>query len=108
PPVVIALGRVALEALKKISGHSLTLKHSAGCLHNWNSRRLGVLYHPGPRTAIHRPWKLQLEDAEKLGLSAMMFLRKKHTVHTGNRSEFLAELLERTKGKRLPFDRAAE
>ncbi len=73
PTLVIALGRVALEALNKIDAHGLTLKDSVGCLHDWNGRRLGVLYHPGPRTAIHRPWKLQLEDAYNLARLATRF-----------------------------------
>ncbi|HLY61005.1 MAG TPA: uracil-DNA glycosylase [Terriglobia bacterium] len=74
PTVVIALGRVALEALDKIDEHTLTLKDSVGRLHEWNDRQLGVLYHPGPRTTVHRPWKLQLEDAQKLARSAMRFV----------------------------------
>jgi uracil-DNA glycosylase family 4 len=103
PTVVIALGRVALEALKRIDGHGLSLKESGGRLHSWNGRHLGVLYHPGPRTAIHRPWKLQLEDAKKLGLSASFLAKKKNHFHGASKSDFLLELIERTKGRRLPI-----
>jgi uracil-DNA glycosylase family 4 len=74
PAVVIALGRVALEVLKMVSSHDLTLRESVGRLHFWNERRLGVLYHPGPRSAVHRSWKLQLEDATGLAESAMSAL----------------------------------
>ena len=70
PRVVIALGRVALQALNRINEHGLTLRDSVGHLHNWNGRRLGVLYHPGPRTAVHRSWELQLEDADKVARAA--------------------------------------
>lgn len=70
PRVVIALGRVALQALNRINEHGLTLRDSVGHLHNWNGRRLGVLYHPGPRTAVHRSWELQLQDADKLARAA--------------------------------------
>lgn len=74
PNVVVALGRVALDALSKIEEHGLTLKNSCGHLHKWNGRRLGVLYHPGPRTMVHRPWKLQLEDAHNLAQSVTRLL----------------------------------
>jgi uracil-DNA glycosylase len=67
PRVVVALGRVALEALKAVAPHDFTLKVDVAAPRTWGSRQLIVLYHPGPRTAIHRSWKLQLEDAQLVG-----------------------------------------
>ena len=66
PAFVIALGRVALNALSLISGHSVRLRDSAGRIAPWFGRNLGVLYHPGPRSAVHRSWRTQLRDARTL------------------------------------------
>jgi uracil-DNA glycosylase family 4 len=74
PVVVVALGRVALEGLKLVASHNLKLKLSAGRVFSWNKRMLGVLYHPGPRTVIHRSWKRQLTDARKLAARSSRFL----------------------------------
>jgi uracil-DNA glycosylase len=76
PLVVVALGRVALEGLKLVATHNLTLRSSAGRVFPWNKRMLGVLYHPGPRTVIHRSWKRQITDARKLAAQSSRFLGK--------------------------------
>jgi DNA polymerase len=52
PRVVVTLGAVALEALKRIAPHSLTLRESAGKIHEWHQRRLVPLYHPSPQVII--------------------------------------------------------
>lgn len=70
PIVVIALGRVALEALGRIAGHGCTVREHCGTLTPWGGRYLGVLYHPGPRTQVHRKWEEQLKDARRLAASA--------------------------------------
>jgi uracil-DNA glycosylase family 4 len=70
PRLVVALGRVALEALGRIVDHDCHIKCSAGEAIPWNRRYLGVLYHPGPRTAIHRPWVEQINDAKKIAAFA--------------------------------------
>ncbi len=70
PRLVVALGRVALEALGRIVDHDCHIKCSAGEVIPWNRRYLGVLYHPGPRTVIHRPWLEQLNDAKKIAAFA--------------------------------------
>lgn len=70
PLIVISLGRVALKALDSVSTHNLELATSAGSFVDWYGRRLGVLYHPGPRTAVHRSWHQQLQDAQTLASSA--------------------------------------
>lgn len=66
PAFVIALGRVALSALSLFAPHSLSLRSSAGQLFPWFGRYLGVLYHPGPRSVVHRSWDRQLADARNL------------------------------------------
>ncbi len=70
----LSLGRVALSALTLVSKHDLKLRTSAGKVVHWYDRTLGVLYHPGPRTAVHRPWQKQLEDAKILARAASEFL----------------------------------
>jgi uracil-DNA glycosylase len=70
PKLVVALGRVALEALGRIANHDCQIKCSAGQVIPWNRRYLGVLYHPGPRTAIHRPWVEQIHDATQIAVFA--------------------------------------
>lgn len=63
PVLVIALGRVALESLKKIQPHECTIQRSCGIVVPWGSRYLGVLYHPSPRTQTQRAWNCQIGDA---------------------------------------------
>lgn len=63
PPVVITLGGVALEALKVIEPHELTLRDAAGRIARWNGRLLVPLYHPSPQVlASHRREAEQLRD----------------------------------------------
>src|SRR5208282_986895 len=66
PILVIALGRVALESLRLIERHDFDLRGSTGKIKSWAGRNLGVLYHPGPRTVVHRSWQKQLADARRL------------------------------------------
>lgn len=74
PALVVALGRVALNALRTVFGHEADLRTHAGEIIAWGSRRLGILYHPGPRTAVHRSWNLQVRDAKKIAEEASHFL----------------------------------
>ena len=63
PPVVVTLGVVALEALRGVEYHQLSLKESAGRVHEWNGRLLVPLYHPSPQVlASHRREAAQLKD----------------------------------------------
>jgi len=70
PILVVSLGRIALGALGLIREHRLVLRSTVGELLPWYHRKLGVLYHPGPRSAVHRPWDMQLEDARRLSHEA--------------------------------------
>jgi uracil-DNA glycosylase family 4 len=50
PPLVIALGRTAYQALCKLDGDATTPWSDAlGTPHAWNGRRIAATYHPGPR-----------------------------------------------------------
>jgi uracil-DNA glycosylase len=61
--VIVTLGSVALEALKRIQYHELTLKQSAAQIQSWNGRVLVPIYHPSPQVlASHRREGEQLQD----------------------------------------------
>src|SRR5262245_41762808 len=63
PRIVVTLGSVALEALKRIHYHEFTLKESAAQIHRWNGRVLVPIYHPSPQVlASHRREEEQLKD----------------------------------------------
>src|SRR5215218_1691466 len=63
PRVIVTLGSVALEALKRIQYHELNLKESAAQIHSWNERVLVPIYHPSPQVlASHRREAEQLRD----------------------------------------------
>jgi DNA polymerase len=63
PEVVVTLGSVALDALKAIEPHQLSLKESAAKIHGWNGRVLVPIYHPSPQVlASHRREQEQLQD----------------------------------------------
>ena len=64
--VVVTLGNVALDALKQIERHELSLKESAGRLVPWFGRQLLPLYHPGLKARINRSEELQTKDIEAL------------------------------------------
>ena len=63
PKIVVTLGSVALEALKKIQSHELNLKEDAARIHDWNGKVLVPIYHPSPQVlASHRREAQQLSD----------------------------------------------
>jgi uracil-DNA glycosylase family 4 len=63
PPVIVTLGRVALDALKLVHYHDFSLKNDAGEIHRWNGRLLVPLYHPSPQVLItSRKEAAQLRD----------------------------------------------
>ncbi|MCS7001865.1 MAG: uracil-DNA glycosylase, partial [Dehalococcoidia bacterium] len=65
PPVVAALGRVALTALRAIAPHRATLADVATPV-PWGRRWLVPLYHPSPRARVHRPFAQQVADVQRL------------------------------------------
>lgn len=52
PRVVVTLGSVALEALKLVAPHNLTLRTDVATVHDWQQRKLVPLYHPSPQVII--------------------------------------------------------
>jgi len=63
PEIVVTLGSVALEALKLIEPHALSLSESAAQIHRWKGRVLVPVYHPSPQVlASHRREAQQLQD----------------------------------------------
>src|SRR5918995_1593454 len=63
PRVIVTLGSVALEALKRIQYHELNLKESAARIQSWNDHVLVPVYHPSPQVlASHRREAEQLQD----------------------------------------------
>jgi uracil-DNA glycosylase family 4 len=63
PEVIVTLGSVALEALKRIHYHELNLKEAAAKIFDWDGRLLVPLYHPSPQVlASHRREAEQLRD----------------------------------------------
>jgi uracil-DNA glycosylase len=68
PRVIVTLGTVALEALKRIQYHELSLNTSAAQIHSWNGRMLVPIYHPSPQVlASHRREAQQLLDYQIVG-----------------------------------------
>lgn len=63
PAIIVTLGTVALEALKVIHYHELSLREDAARVRQWNDRMLIPLYHPGPQVLItSRDEQQQLRD----------------------------------------------
>jgi uracil-DNA glycosylase family 4 len=63
PDVVVTLGSVALQALRRISPHDLKLKDDVATVHDWHGRLLVPIYHPSPQVlASHRREAEQLRD----------------------------------------------
>ncbi len=67
PPLVVAMGAVALAALALIEPHGVVVSNAGGTPTWWFGRQLAAVYHPGARAAVHRPWEAQLEDWRALG-----------------------------------------
>ena len=67
PPVVATLGSVALDAIKSIELHEMSLKSHAGTVHLWQGRKLIPLYHPSPQVvAAQRGLSIQLDHFQAL------------------------------------------
>jgi DNA polymerase len=67
PSIVVTLGAVSLDALRRIEYHELTLKAAAGKIYEWNGRLLVPVYHPSPQVlASHRREAAQLQDYQAI------------------------------------------
>src|SRR5689334_5931607 len=75
PRVIVTLGSVALEAIKRIQYHELNLKTAAAQVHSWNDRVLVPIYHPSPQVlASHRREAEQLRDYQVVAEAVRMSL----------------------------------
>ena len=73
PRVIVTLGSVALDALKRIQYHELNLKESAAQIHSWHDRVLVPIYHPSPQVlASHRREAQQLRDYQVVAEAVRM------------------------------------
>jgi len=66
PKVIVTLGNIALESLKFIHPHYISLIENVAFTYKWNNKIVFPLYHPGPRALIHRPINKQIDDYIKL------------------------------------------
>jgi uracil-DNA glycosylase family 4 len=66
PAWVIGLGHTAARALAIVAPHALRLPRDLGQPVAWYGRRLALLYHPGPRALLRRPFAAQCEDYRRL------------------------------------------
>jgi len=66
-PVVVALGRVALESLRAIAPHDAELRRDAGLPIAWHGRVLVPMYHPSRQSTLHRRHEAQVQDWRRLG-----------------------------------------
>ena len=67
PAVIVTLGAVSLDALRRIEYHELLLKEAAGHIYEWQGRLLVPLYHPSPQVlACARREEAQLRDYKAL------------------------------------------
>jgi DNA polymerase len=72
-PLVVALGRVALESLRTIVPHEVRLDAEPGSAQHWNGRSLVALYHPSRQSTLHRSQQAQEEDWRRFGEVARAF-----------------------------------
>ena len=72
-PVVVALGRVALESLRALSRGRAIAPHDAQMPRDvatalpWCGRTLVPMYHPSRQSTLHRPQAAQEDDWRRLG-----------------------------------------
>lgn len=66
-PVVVTLGRVALEALRALEPHDLELARDVARPAAWAGRTLVPMYHPSRQSTLHRPQEAQEQDWRELG-----------------------------------------
>lgn len=67
PEIVVTLGRFALMALNSIESHSIELRRDVSKPVRWGRYILLPMYHPGPRSAVHRSPAEQGKDFSFLG-----------------------------------------
>ncbi|MBF6599223.1 MAG: uracil-DNA glycosylase [Dehalococcoidia bacterium] len=66
-PLLVTLGRVALEATRAVEPHEAELARDVATPVSWRGRTLVPLYHPGRQSTLHRPQAAQEGDWRALG-----------------------------------------
>jgi DNA polymerase len=66
-PVVVTLGRVALDALHALHPHGAQLDRDVATPVPWRGRTLVPMYHPSRQSTLHRPHAAQEDDWRRLG-----------------------------------------
>ena len=66
-PVVVTLGRVALESLRAITPHEALLARDCATSVPWQERTLVPMYHPSRQSTLHRSQLEQEDDWRRLG-----------------------------------------
>lgn len=66
-PVVVALGRAALESLRAIAPHDAELPRGVPLAVPWDGRVLVAMYHPSRQSTLHRSQERQEDDWRRLG-----------------------------------------
>jgi uracil-DNA glycosylase family 4 len=66
-PVVVTLGRLALESARRIERHDGLMPRDIGTGVPWYGRRLVPMYHPSQQSRIRRSERDQIEDWQRLG-----------------------------------------
>jgi uracil-DNA glycosylase family 4 len=74
-PVIVALGGVALEALRRIEPHNAVLAHDVGRPIAWAGRTLVPLYHPSIQSTLTRAHEQQVADWRALSELVLAELR---------------------------------
>jgi uracil-DNA glycosylase len=97
PRVIVTLGSVALDALKRIRYHELKLK-DAGKIYKWDGRMLVPIYHPSPQVlASHRRETEQLRDyrvvARAIRQAGIVVKREGHSLSADQRGKPQRNLL---------------
>lgn len=90
PQVVITLGAVALEALKSIATHNLTLRDHVRTQNDWFGMLLIPLYHPGQRAMIHRSLSNQRSDYQFVGETIRRLGTKARSPRATTKADVLA------------------
>jgi DNA polymerase len=76
-PLVVTLGRVALDALRAIEPHGAGLSRDCGCPLAWRGRILVPLYHPSRQSTLYRAEDAQEADWRGLGDAVAMVRRER-------------------------------
>lgn len=68
PKVIATFGERALDGLSRIHPHTMVLRHSVGQPHKWMNYLVFPLYHPSPRSLVHRGKAKQMQDFSNLAM----------------------------------------